>query len=94
MLFQLISVNTLVCPDRSINGLPSANGLGENVSEAGSEYLSQLQALNESVTEWISSHVKKNPHVDLTPIFKDYEKHLTSIDMKVHTLCTSAYMSV
>ena len=49
----------------------------------GSEYLKQLQALNVGVSKWISSHVEKNPHVDLTPIFKDYEKHLKAIDLKV-----------
>jgi hypothetical protein len=35
------------------------------------------------VSKWISSHVEKNPHVDLTPIFHDYEKHLKAIDVKV-----------
>ena len=49
----------------------------------GSEYLKQLQALNVGVSKWISTHVEKNPHVDLTPIFKDYEKHLKAIDLKV-----------
>lgn len=63
------------------NGLPSFNSKGKASSD--SEYLNQLKALNVGVTEWISSHVKKNPHVDLTPIFRDYEKHLKTIDAKV-----------
>ena len=25
-------------------------------------------------------HVKENPYVDLTPIFRDYEKHLQELD--------------
>ena len=56
---------------------------------SGSEYLKQLQALNVGVSKWISSHVEKNPHVDLTPIFRDYEKHLKAIDTKVrpHLMC-------
>ena len=56
-----------------------------------SEYLKQLQALNVGVSKWISSHVEKNPHVDLTPIFKDYEKHLKAIDMKVWPSTPSCY---
>ena len=39
------------------------------------------------VSKWISSHVDKNPHVDLTPIFRDYEKHLKAIDTKV-SMCS------
>ena len=50
------------------------------------EYLKQLCSLNTSVTQWISEHVDKNPYVDLTPIFKDYETHLSNIDKKVGTL--------
>ena len=57
-------------------------------SNGGSEYLVQLCALNVGVSKWISSHVEKNPHVDLTPIFRDYEKHLKMIDRKVCVLCT------
>ena len=28
------------------------------------------------------SHVKENPYVDLTPIFRDYEKHLQELDRR------------
>ena len=71
-----------------INGVVSSGGGsdGGHVTSGGgggSEYLKQLQALNIGVSKWISSHVEKNPHVDLTPIFKDYEKHLKAIDLKV-----------
>ena len=64
------------------NGLP-LSGSGGN-GNGNVEYLQQLQALNIGVSKWISGHVEKNPHVDLTPIFRDYEKHLRTIDMKVH----------
>lgn len=47
------------------------------------EYLEQLSMLNNSVSQWISKHVASNPYVDLSPIFKDYQIHLTSIDAKV-----------
>ena len=48
-----------------------------------SPYLVQLKALNESVSEWIRKHVSTYPYVDLTPIFKDYQSHLTTIEAKV-----------
>ena len=46
------------------------------------DYLHQLECLNTSVAEWISQHVQRNPLVDLTPIFRDYEAHLKSLDQK------------
>ena len=33
-------------------------------------------------SSWISTHVDKNPFVFLTPVFKDYEKHLKDIEDK------------
>ena len=48
-----------------------------------SKYLEQLRSLNVSVSEWIAKHVRDNPFVDLTPIFRDYETHLKNIDNKV-----------
>ena len=47
------------------------------------KYLEQLRSLNISVSEWITQHVRQNPFVDLTPIFRDYEVHLKNIDNKV-----------
>lgn len=46
------------------------------------DYLHQLECLNTSVAEWISQHVQRNPLVDLTPIFRDYEAYLNSLDQK------------
>ena len=31
------------------------------------------------VTNWIKSHVDENPLVDLSPVFKDYGKHLQQL---------------
>ena len=47
-----------------------------------SDYLQRLRSLNTSVSEWISQHVRENPYVDLTPIFRDYEAHLSGIDAR------------
>ena len=76
MPWLLLCVNLGESLEESSTGSVSSNG--------GSEYLVQLRALNVGVSQWISSHVEKNPHVDLTPIFRDYEKHLKTIDLKVY----------
>uniref|UniRef100_A0A8C9XXK1 Nuclear pore complex protein Nup50 n=1 Tax=Sander lucioperca TaxID=283035 RepID=A0A8C9XXK1_SANLU len=44
------------------------------------EYSRQLTALNCSVRDWITKHVNGNPLCDLNPIFRDYERHLASIE--------------
>ena len=46
------------------------------------EYHSNLKALNTQVTSWIKKHVDQNPLVDLTPVFKDYEKHIGELKTK------------
>ncbi len=46
-------------------------------------FLTHLKSLNESVTKWINEHVNSDPHIDLTPIFKDYKSHLSDIESKV-----------
>lgn len=50
-----------------------------NSAEKKKSYLPSLKNLNESVLAWIKSHVDKNPFCILTPVFKDYEKHLSEI---------------
>ncbi|XP_070575048.1 nuclear pore complex protein Nup50-like [Ptychodera flava] len=57
------------------------------ISSAGklsytSEYWKQLKNLNQSVSEWIQKHVKETPLCDLTPVFRDYEKHLKVLETK------------
>jgi len=46
------------------------------------EYLGSLKTLNIQVTNWIKSHVDENPLVDLSPVFKDYGKHLQQLRTK------------
>ncbi|XP_075066345.1 nuclear pore complex protein Nup50 isoform X2 [Mixophyes fleayi] len=65
----------------------TANTNGERPSSTSSfgpnsDYNKQLTSLNCSVRDWIVKHVNTNPLCDLTPIFKDYEKHLLSIEQK------------
>ncbi|XP_069576698.1 nuclear pore complex protein Nup50 isoform X2 [Brachyistius frenatus] len=49
-------------------------------SSGNKEYSRQLTALNCSVRDWITKHVNDNPLCDLNPIFRDYERHLASIE--------------
>ncbi|KAL6116546.1 nup50 [Pungitius sinensis] len=49
-------------------------------SSSNKEYSRQLTALNCSVRDWITKHVNGNPLCDLNPIFRDYERHLASIE--------------
>ncbi|XP_072452733.1 nuclear pore complex protein Nup50 isoform X2 [Notamacropus eugenii] len=60
---------------------PSSSSRGAQGKTCGaSAYHRQLAALNCSVRDWIVKHVDTNPLCDLTPIFKDYERYLTSIE--------------
>ncbi|XP_068611183.1 nuclear pore complex protein Nup50 [Brachionichthys hirsutus] len=62
----------------SISATPAADGPAP--PRPGGEYRRQLTALNCSVRDWISKHVNDNPLCDLNPIFRDYERHLASIE--------------
>lgn len=57
---------------------PSSCSSGGSVGNK--EYSRQLTALNCSVRDWITKHVNGNPLCDLNPIFRDYERHLASIE--------------
>ncbi|KAF3814312.1 hypothetical protein GH733_017470 [Mirounga leonina] len=62
---------------------PSSSGLTSSAACPRDVYHKQLAALNCSVRDWIAKHVNTNPLCDLTPIFKDYEKHLTGIEQQL-----------
>lgn len=63
----------------STPSLPAISGGGSNSTK---EYNRQLTALNCSVRDWITKHVNDNPLCDLNPIFRDYERHLATIESK------------
>ncbi|KAF7651804.1 hypothetical protein LDENG_00105150 [Lucifuga dentata] len=69
---------------KQTNGSSWASGAQSSCSGGGSskEYSRQLTALNCSVRDWITKHVNDNPLCDLNPIFRDYERHLVSIERK------------
>lgn len=53
------------------------------INEKKSETLETLKELNKSCSSWINKHLESNPYCILTPIFKDYEKHL--IELKLNS---------
>jgi len=54
----------------------------DNRLEYSEEFLAHLKALNKQVTQWIQKHINDNSYVILSPVFKDYEKHLKDITEK------------
>uniref|UniRef100_A0A1A7YVB6 Nuclear pore complex protein Nup50 n=1 Tax=Iconisemion striatum TaxID=60296 RepID=A0A1A7YVB6_9TELE len=58
------------------------NGSAASPTQSNKEYRRQLTALNCSVRDWITKHVNDNPLCDLNPIFRDYERHLSSIEQQ------------
>ncbi|XP_041254449.1 nuclear pore complex protein Nup50 [Onychostruthus taczanowskii] len=66
---------------------PAANGGSQPCPSSGGApsagaYHKQLAALNRSVRDWIVKHVNSNPLCDLSPIFRDYERYLASIEQQ------------
>lgn len=69
-------------PSKPTDGDVTSNGSASDSSSRSKEYNRQLTALNCSVRDWITKHVNDNPLCDLNPIFRDYERHLASIEKK------------
>ncbi|KAK7896759.1 hypothetical protein WMY93_022084 [Mugilogobius chulae] len=67
------------------SSLSPSQSAGSCSNTGSKEYSRQLTALNCSVRDWITKHVNDNPLCDLNPIFRDYERHLTSIEKKYGT---------
>nr|XP_033471027.1 nuclear pore complex protein Nup50 [Epinephelus lanceolatus] len=65
-------------PTQSSSSCSSSSSSSSSVGNK--EYSRQLTALNCSVRDWITKHVNDNPLCDLNPIFRDYERHLASIE--------------
>jgi len=67
-------------PSSSVNPTPSTSAsVKDNTSGISTEYLSHLKALNIQVLAWLKQHIETNPLVILSPVFKDYDKHLAEI---------------
>lgn len=68
-------------PPKTATVVESSTEKKEN-DKGNDDYVESIKALNQSVACWISDKVKENPLCKLTPIFKDYEKHLSEIEAK------------
>lgn len=62
---------------------PPSSGPASSTACPGNAYHKQLAGLNCSVRDWIVKHVNTNPLCDLTPIFKDYERYLATIEKQL-----------
>jgi len=75
------SDNSMTQADET-SGSGSSGAASPTRSPPSKEYLAHLKALNMQVASWINKHLEQNPLVLLTPVFKDYEKHLSEITEK------------
>lgn len=67
----------------NINNRGTINGEDIKQTSSSSTYLQNLKSLNQCLLSWTKKHVDQNPYCLLTPIFKDYEKHLAELDKEV-----------
>ena len=54
----------------------------EFIVKCASRYLQQLKSLNQCLVRWIDQHVQSNPYCILTPVFRDYDKHVDDLNRK------------
>ncbi|XP_053798940.1 nuclear pore complex protein Nup50 [Vidua macroura] len=71
-----------VSPTANGGSQPCSSGGALSAAHGSGAYHKQLAALNCSVRDWIVKHVNTNPLCDLTPIFRDYERYLASIEQQ------------
>jgi len=60
----------------------SSNKSPQEMSSNRLEYLGFVKALNLQVASCITKHVDRNPLIDLSPVFEDYQKHMKGIREK------------
>jgi len=70
--------------DKDKNKEPATDEISKVCDSNGgsktSEYLSHIKALNIQVLAWLTMHIEKDPLIVLSPVFKDYDKHLEEIE--------------
>merc|ERR1712241_603990 len=67
---------------------PPSSSESKKTEEYSKEFLAHLKELNVQVSSWINTHIEKNAYVFLSPVFKDYEKHLKGIEEKFKNTST------
>ncbi|XP_017891421.1 nuclear pore complex protein Nup50 [Ceratina calcarata] len=68
--------------DSQTNQKSDSDQKDKNIFKKSTDYFAKLKGLNESVAQWIKTHVDSNPFCILTPIFQDYERYLKEIESK------------
>ncbi|KER19947.1 hypothetical protein T265_11394 [Opisthorchis viverrini] len=74
-------LGTVVSSSVSNEPTGASAALSENLKNE-TEYLKQLQTLNQNLLDWIGKHIKEDPHCILSPVFQDYEKYLRELNEK------------
>lgn len=78
--FSFLSKIPAVTTTSTLSSTTKTVTSAETNADKSSNYYAKLKNLNQTVSEWIKTHVDKNPICLLTPIFKDYEKYLQEIE--------------
>ncbi|XP_077287410.1 nuclear pore complex protein Nup50 [Arctopsyche grandis] len=83
--FNDVTKNNNVKEKEHVNQTKTSNeettlSADKQFTKKNDEYYVNLKNLNISVSEWIKSHVDKNPYCILTPVFDDYINHLKELD--------------
>ncbi|CAD6213391.1 GSCOCG00004047001-RA-CDS [Cotesia congregata] len=72
---------------KSTNKIEEAANKNKEIFAMSSEYYTKLKDLNQSVSQWIKTHVDSNAFCILSPIFRDYENHLKIIQTQYGKSC-------
>ncbi|KAH0535430.1 nuclear pore complex protein Nup50 [Cotesia glomerata] len=72
---------------KSTNKVEEAANKNKEIFAMSSEYYAKLKDLNQSVSQWIKTHVDSNAFCILSPIFRDYENHLKIIQIQYGKSC-------
>jgi len=89
---KTISPSLAVPPSSNAGDIQSSNTSGPKASlidkeekedsKMSEDYLSHLKALNLQVLAWLKQHIEANPLIILSPVFTDYDQHLSEITQK------------
>ncbi|XP_017126356.1 nuclear pore complex protein Nup50 [Drosophila elegans] len=66
-------------PKLSVTSSSSSSGKSDSPAAESSEYRESVAELNRAVMKFLQEHMEKSPYCILTPVFKNYEKHLKEL---------------
>uniref|UniRef100_A0A224Z376 Nuclear pore complex protein Nup50 n=1 Tax=Rhipicephalus zambeziensis TaxID=60191 RepID=A0A224Z376_9ACAR len=72
--------NAAKLPDATLPNGSAPTAAPEKEKQNGDPvFLGKLKRLNECLLKWVKQHVESNPFSDFSPVFRDYERHLSEI---------------